>query len=127
MVYDKKKSGDPDYDDKVPLADQGLTVVTAGDGRIVGRVDQALGPVTLDGAHLSVIDPEELDTRPEPGGTADYKADVQTYTAEDVPHETVAQADLDAPAETTSGLGALREKTGKTPAKKAAPAAKPAK
>lgn len=112
MVYEKKKSGDPDYDDKVPLRDQGLTVVKAGDGTIVGRIDPALGPVTPDGQHLSTIDPEDLDTRPAPGEVAEYKADVQTYSAEDVPHEEVGVDTLDAPAETTSGLGAIREAKG---------------
>jgi hypothetical protein len=142
MVYDKRKSGDPDFDDKVPAGDH-LTVVTAGDGKIVGRIDPALGPVTPEGSHLSVVDPEELDTRPAPGEVAEYKADVQTYTAEDVPREEVSQDSLDAPAETTSGLDAIREAKGgeksagnsgdqvaaensapATPAKKASPAAK---
>lgn len=133
MVYEKKKSGDPDFDDKVPAGDH-LTVVTAGDGKIVGRIDPALGPVTPDGAHLPQIDPEELDTRPAPGEKATYKADVQTYTAEDVPREEVAQSSLDDPAGTTSGLDAIREAQGgekaagnsgdqvSAPAKKAAPA-----
>jgi hypothetical protein len=129
MVYDKKKSGDPDFDDKVPPGDH-LTVVRAGDGTIVGRIDPALGPVTPDGSHLSTVDPEELDTRPAPGEVAEYKADVQTYSAEDVPSEEVSKDSLDEPAATTSGLDAIREskdakaatKDAKAPAKRAAPA-----
>ena len=101
MVYDKKKSGDPDFDDKVPAGDH-LTVVTAGDGKIVGQISPSLGPITPEGAHLSVVDPKELDTRPAPGEKAEYKADVQTYSAEDVPHEEVSLDSLDAPAGTTS-------------------------
>jgi hypothetical protein len=108
MVHEKKKSGDPDFDDKVPAADH-LTVVTAGDGKIVGRLDPALGPVTPEGSHLPMVDPEELDTRPAPGEVAEYKADVQTYSAEDTPHEEVAQSSLDEPAATTSGLDAIRD------------------
>lgn len=94
MVYDKKKSGDPDFDDKVPVADHG-TMVTAGDGKIVGRIDPSVGPVTLEGAHLSVVSPEAQDTRPAPGEVADEKSPVQTYSPEDVPHETVSLASLD--------------------------------
>ncbi len=141
MVYDKKKSGDPDFDDKVPAGDH-LTVVTAGDGKVVGQLSDSLGPITPEGAHLSVIDPEELDTRPAPGGVAEYKSDVQTYTAEDVPREEVGLDSLDRPAETTAGLDALKAKDGQksagnsgdavaaenqaaaTPAKKTAAAAK---
>jgi hypothetical protein len=94
MVYDKRKSGDPDYDDKVPAGDH-LTVVRAGDGTIVGRVDPALGPVTADGSHLAIdVTAEDLDTRPEPGGRAEVKAEVQTYEPEDVPREEVNLADL---------------------------------
>ena len=97
MVYDKKKSGDPDFDDKVPAGEH-LTVVKAGDGTIVGRLDPSLGPVTPDGAHLPVVDPEELDTRPAPGERAEVKAEVQTYTAEDTPHEEVSLEEAHAPA-----------------------------
>jgi hypothetical protein len=108
MVYDKRKSGDPDFDDKVPAGEH-LTVVTAGDGKIIGRIDPALGPVTPEGSHLPAVDPEELDTRPAPGEQAEYKADVQTYSAEDTPHEEVGQDSLDEPAGTTSGLDAIRD------------------
>lgn len=90
MVHEKAKSGDPDFDDKVPKGDH-LTVVRAGDGSIVGRLDPSLGPVTPDGAHLAVgVTAEDLDTRPEPGGVAEVKAEVQTYSPEDVPKEEVS-------------------------------------
>lgn len=110
MVHEKKKSGDPDFDDKVPAGEH-LTVVTAGDGKIIGRLDPALGPVTPDGAHLPQVDAEELDTRPAPGEVAEEKASVQTYTAEDTPHEEVSLEEAYAPAE---------DKPKAAPAKKAA-------
>ena len=116
MVYEKKKSGDPDYDDKVPPAEHN-TVVRAGDGTIVGRVDPALGPVTPDGEHLAIdTTAEDLDTRPEPGGQADVKAEVQTYTPEDVPAEEVSIEDLkNAQSENpdASGQVAVQENTRK--------------
>lgn len=94
MVHEKKKSGDPDFDDKVPASEH-LTVVTAGDGKVIGRIDPATGPVTLEGSHLSVTPPEEMDTRPAPGEVAEEKSPVQTYSAEDVPHEKVSLDSLD--------------------------------
>jgi hypothetical protein len=97
MVHEKKKSGDPDFDDKVPAGDH-LTVVTAGDGKVVGRMDPALGPVTLEGAHLAEVPAEDLDTRPAPGEVAEEKAEVQTYTAEDTPHEEISLEEAHAPA-----------------------------
>jgi hypothetical protein len=91
MVYAKKKSGDPDYDDKVPAAEHN-TVVRGGDGTIIARLDPALGPVSVDGEHVNLEDPksEEKDTRPAPGDQAEVKAEVQTYQPEDVPREEVS-------------------------------------
>lgn len=97
MVYDKKKSGDPDFDDKVPAGEH-LTVVKAGDGTIIGQLNPSLGPITPDGAHLPMVDAEELDTRPAPGERAEVKADVQTYSAEDTPHEEVSLEEAYEPA-----------------------------
>lgn len=94
MVHEKRKSGDPDFDDKVPAGDH-LTVVTAGDGKVIGRIDPSVGPVTLDGAHLSVTPPEEMDTRPAPGEVAKEKSPIQTYSAEDVPRKEVPLSSLD--------------------------------
>lgn len=112
MVHEKKKSGDPDFDDKVPVADHG-TIITAGDGKVIGRLDPAVGPVTLEGAHLSVTPPEELDTRPKPGEVATEKADVQTYSPEDVPHETVTIASLDDRAPKSAAKPAAGKTAGK--------------
>jgi hypothetical protein len=85
MVHPKKKSGDPDYDDKVPMDQQTGKLVTAGDGRQVLLTDN-VGPVdAVTGQHVSLDDPkgDELDNRPEPGGVAEKHSEVQTYTAED--------------------------------------------
>jgi hypothetical protein len=91
VVHAKKKSGDPDYDDKVPAGDQ-IKVVRAGDGTEIARLDPALGPVSATGEHVNLVDPkaEELDTRPAPGDVAEVKAEVQTYQPEDVPREEVS-------------------------------------
>jgi hypothetical protein len=95
MVYEKKKSGDPDYDDKVPANEHTGLTVKAGDGTPIGRVDPAVGPVDMDGAHLNVhTSPEDLDTRPAPGEVAEVKAEVQTYTREDVPTEDISVDEL---------------------------------
>lgn len=87
MVYEKKKSGDPDYDDKVPMADQAGKLVTAGDGREVMITDN-VGPVDrVTGQHVNLDDPkgEEGDNRPAPGAVAGKASEVQTYSAEDTP------------------------------------------
>jgi hypothetical protein len=116
MVHEKKKSGDPDYDDKVPAGDH-LTTVRAGDGTVIGRVDPALGPVTPEGSHLAIdVTAEDLDTRPEPGGVAEVKAEVQTYSPEDVPSESVTVDDLkNATSENPDASGAveMQEKSAK--------------
>lgn len=94
MAYDKEKSGDPDFDDKVPPAEHN-TVVTGGDGQVIGRLTESTGPTTPTGAHLNVeVDQDDLDTRPAPGGVAETKAEVQTYDAEDVPSEKISADDL---------------------------------
>jgi len=80
MVYDKKRSGDPDYDDKVPLVRQLGEVVKSDDGREV-RITTANGPQNLDGTHANLDDPkgDETDNRPAPGGQATEESTVQTY------------------------------------------------
>lgn len=103
MVHEKKKSGDPDFDDKVPAGDH-LTVVTAGDGKIIGRLDPALGPVTPEGAHLPQVSAEDLDTRPAPGEVAEVKSEVQSYTPEDTPHEEISMDEV-VKAESTQTAG----------------------
>lgn len=87
MVYDKAKSGDPDYDDKQPIEQHGGPVVTAGDGRMV-MLSESVGPVDVaTGQHVDMDDPEGTagDNRPAPGEVATAHSDVQTYSAEDTP------------------------------------------
>ncbi len=70
MVHEKKQSGDPDYDDKVPHPESAAgPVVTAGDGKVIGRIDPAVGPVTLEGSHL-VMDEEPAAAAPVPKSAA---------------------------------------------------------
>lgn len=93
MVYDKAKSGDPDYDDKVPMEDQVGKIVTAGSGREV-LITEANGPVDrVTGQHVSLQDPQgdAEDNRPAPGDVATESSAVQTYTAEDtaIPKQSV--------------------------------------
>jgi len=116
MVHDKSKSGDPDYDDKVPADRHVGKVVTAGDGREV-RITEANGPQNLDGTHANLDDPkgEAGDNRPAPGGVATEESEVQTYDAKDTPAKNLgkvnSQAEADAlttkdqddPAEQRSG------------------------
>lgn len=84
MVYAKKRSGDPDYDDKQPPEfHAGGEVVSAGDGVILSK---ATGPVDEAGAHVSLVaDTQTLDNRPIPGETATSATLVQDYSAEDTP------------------------------------------
>lgn len=87
MVYDKKKSGDPDYDDKQPIeAHAGGKLVKGPDGRDVLMSD-VLGPVDpYTGEHVSMdAAPDDLDNRPAPGEVATAPSEVQTYTQEDTP------------------------------------------
>lgn len=86
MVHDKRKSGDPDYDDKQPADRHVGKVVTAGDGREV-RITEANGPQNPDGTHANLDDPkgDAGDNRPAPGGVAEAESEVQTYDAEATP------------------------------------------
>jgi len=85
MVYDKARSGDPDYDDKVPLVKQLGEIVKGEDGREV-RITVANGPQNLDGTHANLADPagDAEDNRPAPGGQATEESNVQTYDVETV-------------------------------------------
>jgi|SRR6187397_1412372 hypothetical protein len=97
MVYDKKRSGDPDYDDKVPADQHAAKVVRAGDGREV-IMTESVGPVNPDGTHADIHDPagDEGDHRPAPGDVATEPSTVQTYTPEDGPQPKVQDVeDLD--------------------------------
>lgn len=84
MVYEKNKSGDPDYDDKQPPEfHAGGQVVTAGDGVYLTPY---AGPVDENGAHVNLdLNPEDLDNRPSPGNVASASSLVQDYVAEDTP------------------------------------------
>lgn len=98
MVYDKKRSGDPDYDDKQPPAVHTGKIVTAGDGREV-LVNPAAGPVDpVTGQHVNLDDPkgDELDNRPAPGEAAKDTSEVQTYDSGASPAERDTKADAEA-------------------------------
>lgn len=84
MVYEKTRSGDPDYDDKQPPEfHAGGLVVSAGDGVILSKVN---GPVDAEGAHVNLsTSTEDLDNRPSPGNVAKAGSVVQDYSAEDTP------------------------------------------
>jgi hypothetical protein len=85
MVYEKNKSGDPDFDDKVPLEQHGGKLAKSPDGREV-VITEATGPVDrYTGEHVSMDGPtpEDLDNRPAPGGQAEKPSEVQTYKPED--------------------------------------------
>lgn len=84
MVYEKKRSGDPDYDDKQPPEfHAGGLVVSAGDGVILSPVN---GPIDAEGAHVNLaVTEDDLDNRPAPGETATAPSSVQQYNEEDTP------------------------------------------
>ena len=116
MVYDKARSGDPDYDDKQPIEHHGGPVVTAGDGRMV-MPSESVGPVDVaTGQHVDMDDPEGRggDNRPAPGEVATEASSVQTYTVEDTP---AAARTNDADAEQPEPAKASADST-KTTARK---------
>lgn len=87
MVHDKKKSGDPDFDDKVPAETHaGGKVVSAGDGREL-FVSDAVGPVNPDGSHAAIdkSDAEQGDNRPAPGDVATEASEAQVFDPADAP------------------------------------------
>lgn len=88
MVYDKKRSGDPDYDDKVPPAQHGV-VKKAPDGTQYME-SPSTGPVNLDGSHFNLDDHNLADAagdnRPAPGQVATEASVVQQYDPADAPH-----------------------------------------
>lgn len=103
MVYEKKRSGDPDYDDKVPADQHAAKVVRAGDGREV-IMTESNGPVNPDGTHADIRDPQgdAGDNRPAPGDVATEPSTVQTYTPEDGPKPEPVDAD-DLESDQTAG------------------------
>jgi len=111
MVYDKKKSGDPDHDDKQPIAAHGGRITKGPDGRDV-LMSEVLGPVdAYTGEHVNLDGPtaEDLDNRPAPGEVAKEASEVQTYSAEDTP-----AADRD-PEDDSSDAKAAPDSTATTP------------
>src|ERR1700760_1482812 len=82
MVYEKKRSGDPDLDDKQPPEHHAGNVVSAGDGVHLSPVT---GPVDAEGAHVNLaVDTLDQDNRPAPGEHATQSSDVQDYDASDL-------------------------------------------
>lgn len=127
MVYDKARSGDPDYDDKVPADQHSAKVVTAGDGTEV-IMTKANGPVNRAGEHVNLDDPagDAKDNRPVPGQVATEASEVQTYSAEDTPtadtdlgqvgslaEANKAAADADGPAKDAKAKAGATDKTTK--------------
>lgn len=85
MVHEKKRSGDPDYDDKVPMDRQVREVVTADDGT-AAFMSPATGPSDVFGAHVNLdnVKGDETDNRPAPGDVAEEESEVQTYDPPEV-------------------------------------------
>lgn len=100
MVHEKARSGDPDFDDKVPADQHAGKTVTAGDGREV-LLTESNGPVHRDGTHANLDDPagDAADNRPAPGGVATEVSEVQTYGPQDVPGEDLGEVSSQADAE----------------------------
>lgn len=113
MVHDKSKSGDPDYDDKVPADRHVGKVVTAGDGREV-RITEANGPQNLDGTHANLDDPkgEAGDNRPAPGDVATEESEVQTYDAKDTPAKNLGKVNSQAEADELTTKDSDKETVG---------------
>jgi len=128
MVYDKKRSGDPDYDDKVPPAEH-TAVQTAPDGTKY-RVYKDQGPTTMDGEHFNLADHDladlDGDNRPAPGEVATEASSVQSYDPADAPSNEVdpssqepaySGADVPVPAETPASVfGGASDDSGEKPA-----------
>lgn len=84
MVHDKKRSGDPDFDDKVPIEQQLGETVKGPDGQEV-LVTESTGPTNPDGTHADLTGAtDEQDNRPAPGDVATEPSTVQTYDRDDV-------------------------------------------
>ncbi len=100
MVYEKARSGDPDYDDKQPPEFHSGGVVTAGDGVFFSEV---AGFHDANGAHVNPdAEDDEGDQRPSPGNVASVSSTTQTYAAEDTPTQTYAEYE-DGKAEAEKG------------------------
>lgn len=112
MVYEKKQSGDPDYDDKQPIDHHGGRLVKTEDGREV-IIHDATGPVDrYTGEHVSLEGPtgDDLDNRPKPGEVAKEPSSVQTFTVKDTP-----LAPNNEPEDAKKVLAEAREEQAKDP------------
>lgn len=129
MVYEKKRSGDPDYDEKVPPPEHGR-IMTAEDGTKY-LVTEAQGPVTLDGQHFDP-DAHDLsdvpgDNRPAPGEVATEASTVQQYDPAAAPQgvpkdpppadDTVPMTPDETPASTPGAPGKTPNKVQRTQSK----------
>jgi hypothetical protein len=125
MVYEKKRSGDPDYDDKVPAAEHNA-VQTAPDGTKY-RTFPDQGPTTLDGEHFNLADHDKADlagdNRPKPGEVATEASSVQSYDPASAPHVDVEPQEQDE-ADSGAASPVPDETPASAPAKKAATPAK---
>lgn len=106
MVYDKKRSGDPDYDDKQPPEfHQGGKVVSAGDGVFITPQG---GAVDVNGAHVNLAGTtEDADNRPTPGNVAKHPSTVQDYAPEDTPSVAEPVQDSDAAERIRAGQASV--------------------
>lgn len=124
MAYDKTKSGDPDFDDKVPPAEH-ARVVKAGDGTEYAY-HESTGPTDRNGAHINPDgpDPADLDTRPAPGEVATERAPVQVADPDAAPKAT--EAEIPTEPQSVQVEDAKVAKPQAEPDSGADPAAKPA-
>lgn len=88
MAHPKEKSGDPDYDDKVPMDAQVGEVLehpVTGE-RVV--LTEAAGPRDQSGTRVNMDAPKADDNRPKPGDVATEASSVQVASS---PTGTVAK------------------------------------
>ena len=114
MVYNKERSGDPDYDDKQPIEHHQGGIVSAGDGVWISKVN---GPVDAEGQHVNLaVDETDLDNRPAPGEVATKPSEVQTYDTSDTPtaEADADSADVDAIKAGQTSVRAAAENAGQT-------------
>lgn len=128
MVYEKKKSGDPDYDDKQPADVHAAKVVTSPDGREV-LITEAAGPVDrVTGQHVNLDEaPDARDNRPAPGEVAKEVSEVQTYEPEDTPVQKVSLAEAKGEGEDRQAPAAAQSGDQQAAENATAAAAKPAR
>jgi hypothetical protein len=132
MVYQKARSGDPDYDDKQPPEFHAGQVVTAGDGVFITPQG---GAVDVNGAHANLAEGSGSgDGRPRPGDMAEESSTVQIVAttppvaAVEADKDTVAKLRTAQAATIKAGLdmanGVTEAAPEPTPARKSTPPAK---